>query len=161
MIILTGTGCQPSVRYTRTGRSTKDVKVRPALPPLPEQGNEREFLQTIEGYIGIPYRYGGMERSGLDCSGLVCLVFGEVYNIKLPHSTRKLRRYGKRVSLRNAALGDLVFFKKGLIGGVNHVGIYLGNRTFVHASTRKGVTYSSLDNDYYRKRLAELRRIFQ
>lgn len=64
------------------------------------------------------------------------------------------------VSLRNARAGDLVFFKGGLFKTVNHVGIYLGNNKFVHAATKKGVSFATLDQTYYKERFVDVRRIF-
>jgi len=118
-------------------------------------------MQTVAGtYIGVPYRYAGMSRKGVDCSGLVCLIYKEVSRAKLPHSSRSLRRFGKKVGVNKARCGDLVFFRQGIFGRVSHVGIFLNGTRFIHASTKRGVIYSDLNEEYYHKRFVEIRRIF-
>jgi len=115
---------------------------------------------VIEKWIGVPYRFAGMSRKGVDCSGFVALVFRELNNSKLPHSSRKMSHYGRSVSINQAQPGDLVFFNGGLFYSINHVGIYIGDNRFAHASSSKGVRYSSLEEEYYKKRLADVRRVF-
>jgi len=117
--------------------------------------------QVAHGYLGIRYRYGGMNRNGTDCSGLVCMIYNDVAKAKLPHSSRRQRQLGRVVALRNAKCGDLVFFRGGIFGAITHVGIYLDNNRFIHASTKRGVIYSRLEEEYYKKRFAEVRRIFK
>jgi cell wall-associated NlpC family hydrolase len=114
----------------------------------------------IKSYLGVPYRYGGTSRRGLDCSGFVNVVFKELNRARVPRTTRRLRKLGKQVPLGQAALGDLVFFRMGSRGTVDHVGIWVGEGRFAHASQSKGITYSRIDQEYYRKRFAYLRRVF-
>ncbi len=66
---------------------------------------------------------------------------------------------GKGVASDEARAGDLVFFRGGIFNGINHVGIYMGNKTFIHASNKNGVMYDTLDEAYYKKRFAGIRRI--
>lgn len=105
-------------------------------------------------WLGVPYRYGGISRRGLDCSGFTYLIFQKVYNKILPRSTADLANMKMHhVSKGSLRTGDLVFFattkskKK-----ISHVGIYLKNGQFIHASTSRGVIVSHLDEDYYKKR---------
>jgi hypothetical protein len=164
------TGClTPSVRYTRTG-SGGTVTSSTGTPRRVSAGWDyrktysvpRGRLEHIaRGYLGIPYRFGGMSRRSTDCSGLVCMVYRDVAHVKLPHSTRKLRVMGRKVSAGEARSGDLVFFRRGAFGRVGHVGIYLHDAVFIHASTKKGVMYSSLHDGYYKKNFVEMRRLFK
>jgi hypothetical protein len=155
------TGCAPSVRYAEdaSGKqhyyvpSNWDYRANYKVP-------EAKLKRIVDSYVGARYKNGGMERSGFDCSGFVCVVFRELNHARLPRSTGKLKRLGSAVSPDDARIGDLVFFHGGIFGSINHVGIYMGNRTFAHASISKGVTYDSLDDDYYRKHYAMTRRIF-
>lgn len=118
-------------------------------------------LRSIaDSYLGVPYRYGGTNRRGLDCSGLVYLVFRELNRARMPRSTRRLKRLGRLVQRANLRPGDLVFFATGRSGRVNHVGIYMGNGRFVHASASKGVIYSDMQGSYYVKHFVFARRIF-
>jgi cell wall-associated NlpC family hydrolase len=163
-IILCCIGCTSSVRYTRgssAGPSARsftvprnwDYRKTYTVP------GDRLFSAAVR-YLGIPYRYGGMSRNSTDCSGLVCMIYRDVSRVKLPHSTGKLRALGRKVSLPQARAGDLVFFRGGPFGRVNHVGVYLSGTRFIHASTKLGVVYSSLDDIYYKEHFVELRRIF-
>jgi lipoprotein Spr len=160
-ILLALFGCAPSVRYAedKSGKShyyvsrdwdyRKDYKV-----PV------TKLKRIVDSYIGVRYKNGGMTRKGFDCSGFVSVVFRELNHARIPRSTGKLKWLGSRVSPYDARIGDLVFFSGGVFGGINHVGIYMGNRTFAHASTSKGVTYDVLDDEYYRKHFVMVRRIF-
>lgn len=114
----------------------------------------------VQSYMGTPYRYGGTSRRGVDCSGLVYLVFRELNKARLPRTTKKLKKYGRVVSTPETRPGDLVFFSLGNRGRVDHVGICMGDGTFAHASSSQGVTYSRLDKKYYRTRTVYIRRIF-
>lgn len=158
-------GCTSTVRYTRGSKQSIETPRRSTTKQKqeyrkysPPSGDR--LAEVAARYIGIPYRYGGMSRRGTDCSGLVCLVFREANDAKLPHSTKMLRELGRRVSVKNATSGDLVFFRRRIYGRVNHVGIYLADGTFIHASRKRGVVYSKLDEAYYRKHFAEIRRVF-
>jgi cell wall-associated NlpC family hydrolase len=115
--------------------------------------------KIVDSYIGVRYRTGGMDRHGFDCSGFVVTVFREFNGERLPRSTRELKKVGRKVSKGDARPGDLVFVKGGLFGSINHVGIYMGNGTFAHASSSHGVRYDRLDDEYYTKHFAMIRRI--
>ena len=117
--------------------------------------------KIVDSYLGVPYKTGGMNRRGFDCSGFVVTVFREFNGERLPRSTRELKRVGRKVSKNDARPGDLVFVKGGVFGSINHVGIYMGNGAFAHASSSHGVRYDRLDDEYYTKHFAMIRRIFQ
>lgn len=106
-----------------------------------------------------PYRYGGTSRSGIDCSALVQTAYAQLYGVRLPRTTSEQRKIGVRVSVRQLQTGDLLFFRPGRTP--NHVGIYLGNGRFAHASSSRGVTLSALDNRYWLPRLVDARRVLQ
>jgi hypothetical protein len=120
-----------------------------------------EKLQSIiTSYLGTPYRYGGTSRKGLDCSGFVKTVFTQLNKARLPRSSEALYKKGVAVTLAEARFGDFVFFKNKPGGRVDHVGIYIGQNRFAHASTKIGVAYGSLDNEYYKKHFVGVRRLF-
>lgn len=106
----------------------------------------------VSQWLGVPYRYAGLSRRGLDCSGFTYLIYQKVYNKKIPRSTSDLSRMKmKHVSKRNLRTGDFVFFattknRK----NISHVGIYLKDGFFIHASTSQGVIVSHLGENYYR-----------
>jgi cell wall-associated NlpC family hydrolase len=119
----------------------------------------RSLLEAAEYWLKTPYRYGGNNERGIDCSGLVCAVYREVYGIRLPRSTSSQRRLGSSVRTAYTRPGDLLFFRMKRRGPVDHVGIYLGGNDFIHASSSRGVVISSLRDPYYSGRLVTARRI--
>jgi cell wall-associated NlpC family hydrolase len=122
-------------------------------------GDTLRLRRLISSYLGTPYRYGGMSKSGIDCSGLVDMIFREYANIALPRSSRDMVTLGHHITLKEARLGDIFLFRNKL-SYADHVGICIGNGRFVHASIVRGVTESSIDNDYYQSRFIDARRIF-
>lgn len=105
-------------------------------------------------WLGVPYRYGGTTKRGVDCSGFASEIFNKVYGITLPRTTSDLGKAKyKKVGRNNLKTGDLVFFatsrdkKK-----ITHVGIYLKEGYFIHASTKRGVIVDHIDDAYYKKR---------
>ncbi len=118
-------------------------------------------LKALE-YVGHDYVYGGSGPNVFDCSGLTMYVYG-LFDYKLPHgATGQMRDHGTSVDKSSLQPGDLVFFSPyGGGSGVGHVGIYIGNSEFVHASNEKyGVIISSLDKGSYPNRYLGARRIF-
>jgi len=114
-------------------------------------GNEnKKIIESIDGWLGTPYKYGSMTKSGTDCSGFTLNVYKESCNIKLNRSATDQVNNVTLIDKDKLNFGDLVFFK---ISGnkVSHVGIYLNDSKFVHASTKNGVTISDLNDAYYKK----------
>ncbi|WP_224717554.1 NlpC/P60 family protein [Pectobacterium versatile] len=106
-----------------------------------------------------PYRYGGLDRNGVDCSGFVYLTFRDKFGMQLPRTTEEQTELGERVDRDNLLPGDLVFFKTGSGSSGLHVGIYDKDDQFIHASTSQGVIRSSLDNVYWKRAYWQARRI--
>jgi cell wall-associated NlpC family hydrolase len=115
-------------------------------------------LDTAQRMLGVTYRYGGTDPRGFDCSGLVQYSFKQA-GVMLPRTSQEIFQSSRLVSPADMQPGDLVFFRISS-SKVSHVGIYAGNRHFIHSpSSGKGVSYASLDNSYWRKRLAGAGRI--
>lgn len=114
--------------------------------------NHKLYLEAAD-WIGTPYRYGGTTKKGVDCSGLTSAIYRKVYRKKLSRSSEEQRdKDCKKILRRNLKEGDLVFFHNGKKKRkASHVGIYLKNGKFVHASTSVGVVVSSLNERYYDK----------
>lgn len=111
--------------------------------------NHQLYVQAAE-WIGTPYRAGGTSKHGTDCSGLVAQLYRKVYRVRLPRSTSEQLKESRKVLHRNLREGDLVFFSsRASRKKVAHVGIYLKDGKFIHASTSRGVIVSSLKEDYY------------
>lgn len=106
---------------------------------------------------GTHYRYGGTTKKGVDCSGLVMNLYKDKFNLNLPRSSKKMAEKGDKIRSRSDwEIGDLVFFKTGW--RVSHVGVYMGNNKFLHASTNVGVTISSFD-EYWNKTFWKTKRV--
>lgn len=108
-------------------------------------------------YKGVPYKYGGTTASGFDCSGFVNTVYFNAFKYDLPRTTNDISKLGKKISKANLKPGDLVIFKPSR--KYMHVGIFMGNNTFIHSSTSKGVIKSKLDNVYWKDKYRYSRRI--
>lgn len=119
-----------------------------------------KILLEIVGYLGVPYRFGGASRSGMDCSGFTVTVYRSGASRSLPRSTTEQFGAGNRVPADELQFGDLVFFNT-TGRSPSHVGIYIEDDLFAHASVSYGVTISSLESTYYRKRFVGARRILR
>jgi cell wall-associated NlpC family hydrolase len=125
--------------------------------------NDQDIVQYASSFIGTPYRYGGTSRRGMDCSGLIYQVYlGQ--GKALPRTTKDLSRYGQKVQLNRARIGDLLFFKTSKKwGGINHVGLITkidGNSIeFIHSTTSRGVIISGLNENYWSRAYKFARRI--
>ncbi len=113
----------------------------------------KEIVRTAKRYIGANYKYGGDNLFGFDCSGFVMQVYKK-HGLNLPRSARAQYKAGKKLRISAAKPGDLIFF---IVAGkkIDHVGIYLGGRKFIHAPSKgKKVSYARIDNTYWKKRFA-------
>jgi len=154
-------GCAPSPRYLPAPRPLGE-KPKPAQKPKTIAQKSREknsLLGTINYYLGTPYKYGGEDESGMDCSGFVQTVFREALGIKLPRTVAQQWKSTAPISDDELAFGDLVFFRTSKRKTPSHIGIYIGANRFAHASSSLGVTISSLNDPYWRKRYAGARRV--
>lgn len=118
---------------------------------------EEKLRTAAADWYGTPYRYGGLSRNGIDCSGFVMSIYRDVLNIDIPRTTALQSSFGKKVSRSQLEPGDLVMFKTGW--GKRHSGIYLGNGDFVHASSSRGVMISSINSNYWNKAYWMARRV--
>ncbi|AEG15398.1 NLP/P60 protein [Desulfofundulus kuznetsovii DSM 6115] len=114
-----------------------------------ETDGARAVLAKAVSLLGKPYAYGGSGPGAFDCSGFTSYVFREAAGISLPHNAAAQARLGTRVGRDDLSPGDLVFFSYYGSGGIDHVGIYVGQDRFIHASSSQGVKYSSLNESYY------------
>ena len=119
------------------------------------------LARVVEGYLGVPYKWGGTTRAGMDCSAFTRAVFRQTYGIELPRTSRQIYRVGRTVSRRqDLKPGDLVFFRNTFSGrGVSHVGIYIGKGHFAHVGISTGATITALDHPYFHRRYVGARRV--
>lgn len=114
-----------------------------------EQVQNIKLFQLIDEWYGTRYALGGSSKSGIDCSAFVQVLYSNLFNIPMPRTAKEQYKATHNIARSEIKQGDLVFFNT--IGGVSHVGMYLQNNKFVHASS-SGVTISDLDDDYWAKR---------
>ena len=106
------------------------------------------LYEAVNSWLGVPYRYGGTDRSGIDCSAFVGVVYKQVYGITLHRTANDMLQDVSLISKNDLKEGDLVFFTNSK-GKVSHVGIYLKEGLFAHSSTSNGVSVSRLDDTYW------------
>jgi cell wall-associated NlpC family hydrolase len=128
----------------------------PAIKPL----DQSKMMREISKYMGVLYVSGGAGSDGMDCSGYTMVVYKNAVGVQLPRSCADQAKLGNAVQLNDLKFGDLVFFNT-TGASKSHVGIYLGDDLFAHASVTLGVTISSLQSSYYSKRYETARRIIE
>lgn len=128
------------------------------------QQNIDKLVSTARSYKGTPYKWGGINRQGLDCSGLLYCSFSAIGK-DLPRTSEAQKKTGKKIKLKQLQPGDLLFFATGKRKRkVTHVGLVTEVKSdqiyFIHSSTSRGVVESNLFQDYYFNRFRLARRIF-
>ncbi|MCB0702217.1 MAG: C40 family peptidase [Candidatus Kapaibacterium sp.] len=119
-----------------------------------------QIMESILDWLGTPYRFGGTSRKSIDCSAFTQTIFKEAAEVKLPRTARWQYTLGEKIdNLDDLQFGDLIFFHTRSYARASHCGIYLGDNLFAHASSRHGVTVSSLKSGYYNKRFIGGRRL--
>lgn len=123
-------------------------RTKPVRIPLSDSRRvHAELMAHYREWRGVPYRLGGQSKRGIDCSAFVQLAYRQRFGLNLPRTTARQATMGRQVKRKHLKTGDLVFFKTGL--RVRHVGIYLGQQRFLHASTSRGVMISRLGQRYW------------
>jgi len=127
----------------------------------PGKTNYKEkVIMEIIRYLNTPYRYGGTSWDGIDCSAFTQSVFNNTFSFELPRSAREQYQVGQVIEDKTELkFGDLVFFNTRRRVRPGHVGIYIGENLFAHASRTLGVTVSSLEENYYIRRYMGARRL--
>lgn len=137
---------------------SQDARIRTNLPENMGNGVTLDQFAKLHDFYnnwqGVRYRLGGTTKHGVDCSAFVLNAFDRAFGMAMPRSTAEQRYVGKKISKSELEFGDLVFFRKN-----NHVGIYIGNNQFIHASTSKGVTTNSLSDSYWARNYTQSRRV--
>jgi len=137
--------------YTPATNSTIALSTNYGIRLTPRDNHT--LYNTVAQWLGTPYRSGQNTMRGTDCSGFAGNIYRTVYKKNLARSTADILRLNcSRISRQNLREGDLVFFATGITKKASHVGIYLKDDKFAHASTSKGVIISNLNETYYRKR---------
>lgn len=151
-VLLCGGGCKSSQKtvHTNSGYTEARKQAEQERRRIVHESTD-DLVREAERWLGTPYRYGGSEKGvGTDCSGLTMEIYRRVAGIKIPRNSAEQQKFCRPIGRDKLSAGDLVFFSsaKGR-GGVSHVGIYVDEGVFVHASSSRGVIASNLSETYY------------
>jgi lipoprotein Spr len=147
-----------SVESTIENADNLQLKYALLLDINVEQAIDLNVFKVLDEWMGTRYRLGGSTKDGIDCSAFTQVLFSSLWGINIPRTAREQFDFSQRISRAELKEGDLVFFNT--IGGVSHVGMYLQNNKFVHASTG-GVTISDLYDDYWMRKFVGVGRVSQ
>jgi len=147
-LLFLGVGCAPKVVI-------QSPTTPPPQSPSIESSVSEILLSQFRAWKGVRHRVGGTDQRGVDCSGLVQVVFRDAFQVDLPRTSRAQSRVGQPVDSRDIRPGDLLYFldKRG-----DHIGVVVSDRTFMHASASQGVILSTLDG-YWWPRLKRVQRV--
>lgn len=150
LLLLTGCGSQGVYK------AVPDNTFSPRLSAA-SAGMRLQLIDQYSMWQGTPYKLGGNDQRGIDCSGFTQQTYRQQFDLVIPRTTEQQLRSGDGVGRGDLLPGDLVFFATGV--KQRHVGVYLGRNEFVHASTSRGVVISRLDNVYWHERYVQARRV--
>lgn len=150
--------CGSSRKASSVRPSDKNIVVKDRHKPERHNGEPgfdvnrslaERIVKSARQWLGTPYRYGGQDRKGTDCSGMTMSLFRDVAGVAIPRNSGAQYEYCVSIGHEDLQPGDLVFFSGSKGGAVSHVGLYVGDRRMIHASGSRGVMESSLDETYW------------
>jgi cell wall-associated NlpC family hydrolase len=157
--VATHSGNVPGMAYSTDIEKCNALQFKYSIlmeEPVETVTNER-LISFLESWYGTPYKFGGVDRIGIDCSAFCSMLMDSVYGVALPRTARSQYEMGVKIKKDQLEQGDLVFFNT--TGGISHVGVFLANNKFVHAATSAGVMISDLNDMYYKKRFIGASRV--
>ena len=122
-----------------------------------EKLTNKKLVDYIHQWYAVPYRIGGTSKEGIDCSAFVKGIAEDAFSVQLPRTSREQAAFCSEIERSELREGDLVFFNT--TGGISHVGLYINNNKFIHASTSNGVIISDLDEPYWQRRFVRAGRM--
>ncbi|MFQ5453900.1 MAG: C40 family peptidase [Candidatus Zixiibacteriota bacterium] len=158
LILIIVLGCKPYPRY-RAGSEE-------SLPEIEQNetgyttNDYIRFGTILQKYLGKPYKGKSKYEQGLDCSHFTMSVFKKFNRITIPRTAAEQYKFGREIHFKYLQYGDLVFFKT-MGKKISHVGIFIGDNNFIHASTSNGVIISSLSEKYWAKKYSGARRVLE
>lgn len=154
--VSTGTYATPltAVPQLKVEQPPLQTPIRPFQAPQATN----EWIVAANKWIGTPYQLGGQDKSGIDCSAYAAELYREVAKTAIPRTTAEQWASSQALGIAGHKPGDLLFFSTLAKGTPGHVGVYVGDRMFTHSGTSTGVTYSSLDDNYWSSRFMGARR---
>jgi cell wall-associated NlpC family hydrolase len=153
-----GAGSTPDAATPPPDGGASPVAEPPVASAEPGSGRLADLIETAVDFLGVPYRNGGSDPSGFDCSGLVQWVFAR-HGTMLPREVKDQYHVGRAVDLRDVQPGDLIFFET-VSRGASHVGMVLGEGRFIHAPSSNGVVrIEPYTANYWIRRYVGARRV--
>lgn len=140
------------IKFSGNSKYNSFIKGGVEIPISVPISKRDAIIATAKSFVGTPHKMGGTSKSGIDCSGLILTSFRKHADVNLPRIAQEISRHGTIVyKMKDLRKGDLVFFTNTTSANkfITHVGIYIGNNEFIHASSSKGVSVSKLANSYY------------
>ncbi|MDE1190916.1 MAG: NlpC/P60 family protein [Arachidicoccus sp.] len=131
--------------------SNLQYKYASLLDVAPSRVTNLSLFELIDDWYGAPYAIGGNSKDGIDCSGFSKMLVNNIYSEEIPRTSQQQYDACRHIKKDKLIEGDLVFFHTYGGGNITHVGVFLQNNKFVHASSSKGVMISDLDDEYWRK----------
>jgi probable lipoprotein NlpC len=147
LVVLSLAACS-SRRYTPS--TSQAAKAADAMAGL----NNKALYKFITEWTGVKYRLGGLDKSGIDCSGFALLLEKDIYGLKLPRRSMEQAGVIENKNMNQLKEGDLIFFSFGG-GEIDHVGVYLNKDYFVHASPSRGIIVDDLNIPVFQKALVK------
>ncbi|MFD3407804.1 C40 family peptidase [Aquirufa sp. HETE-83D] len=123
----------------------------------------KSIIKDAQNLKGVPYKFGGMDKKGMDCSGLLYTVYLK-NEVNIPRVSADQANFGEEISINELKIGDWVFFATGKVGLISHVGLVTKDHpdiTFIHASTTYGVREDKLNQKYWLNRIVKIIRPFK
>ncbi|MCW3082906.1 MAG: glycoside hydrolase [Bacteroidetes bacterium] len=155
--------CRPAKEISKTEQRSSEKENKPTVSSTKLEKKYAELLNVnedrisntklysfIDDWYGVPYKYGGQNKKGIDCSNFAATLYATIYNKQLKGSSASIFNQCKVISRSDLKEGDLLFFKIEK-EDISHIAVYLQNNKFVHATTKKGVMIDDLDEAYYKK----------
>lgn len=138
------------VKHENNSKANDSSPLKEKLGLTNKEIKSSKLYTFINDWYGVPYKYGGCQKTGVDCSCFADNLYKDVYHRKLGRTAGEIYKECDKIKTDHIKEGDLVFFKINS-SNISHVGVYLKNNKFVHASTSKGVMISDLTETYYKK----------
>jgi cell wall-associated NlpC family hydrolase len=166
-LILFFSGCSRQILYPNYPGTNEEQNTTTTLNTNPQsfdQANEEQqavnldkLFAQYQQWKNTPYKFGSSSQGGTDCSGFVQAVYKNAFRIELPRDSSNQVFKGRQIETAELQPGDLVFYK--INAHLRHVGIYIGNHSFMHSSTTSGVMVSNMNMPYWQKRYWTSRRV--
>ena len=162
ILIFSGCSSRKKVSYKNKKsytHKTKLTKYKSKSKVVPKNVNykTKALYDEYKKWIGTKYKLGGQTLKGIDCSSFVQQIYYDAFGLRIPRTTKQQAKVGREISKSQLQAGDMIFFKTGW--NVRHVGIIIENGKFIHVSTKRGVSKSSIYNPYWKSNYWQSRRV--